>query len=52
MKTLTRLPAVETPSLLLREIEPRDAAPFCNFMMQEDYQRHIAMRLASARSNC
>jgi RimJ/RimL family protein N-acetyltransferase len=48
MKTLTRLPAVETPSLLLREIEPRDAAPFCNFMMQEDYQRHIAMRLASA----
>ena len=47
MSTLTRLPAVETPSLLLREIEPRDAAAFCNFMMQESYQHHIAVRLAS-----
>jgi [ribosomal protein S5]-alanine N-acetyltransferase len=47
MKTLTRLPAVETPSLLLREIELRDAVAFCNFMVQEDYQRHIAMRLSS-----
>ncbi len=47
MKTLTKLPAIETPSLLLREIAPRDAAAFCNFMMQEDYQRHIAMRLSS-----
>lgn len=47
MKTLTRLPAVETPSLLLREIELRDAAPFSNFMTQDEYQRHIAMRLSS-----
>jgi [ribosomal protein S5]-alanine N-acetyltransferase len=47
MNTLTRLPAVETPSLILREIELRDAVPFCNFMMQESYQRHIAMRLSS-----
>jgi RimJ/RimL family protein N-acetyltransferase len=46
MKTLTRLPAIETPSLLLREIELRDAGPFCNFMVQPDYQRHIAMRLS------
>jgi RimJ/RimL family protein N-acetyltransferase len=46
MKTLTRLPAIETPSLLLREIELRDAGPFCNFMAQPDYQRHIAMRLS------
>lgn len=46
MKTLTRLPAIETPSLLLREIELRDAVPFCNFMVQPDYQRHIAMRLS------
>ena len=47
MTILTRLPAIETPSLVLREIEPRDAGPFCNFMMQEAYQRHIAVRLAS-----
>ena len=47
MNTLTRLPAIETPSLVLREIELRDALPFCNFMMQESYQRHIAMRLSS-----
>jgi hypothetical protein len=47
MNTLTRLPAIETASLLLREIELRDAAPFSNFMMQDTYQRHIAMRLAS-----
>ena len=47
MNILARLPTLETPSLLLREIELRDAASFCNFMMQETYQRHIAMRLAS-----
>ena len=47
MTILTRLPAVETPALVLREIEPRDAGPFCNFMMQEAYHRHIAVRLAS-----
>ena len=47
MTILTRLPAVETPALVLREIEPRDAGPFCNFMMQEAYQRHIAVKLAS-----
>jgi len=47
MTTLARLPTTETPSLLLREIELRDAGPFCNFMMQEAYQRHIAMRLSS-----
>jgi RimJ/RimL family protein N-acetyltransferase len=47
MTTLARLPAVETPSLLLREIELRDAQAFCNFMMQDSYQRHISMRLSS-----
>jgi ribosomal-protein-alanine N-acetyltransferase len=47
MTTLTRLPAVETASLILREIEPRDAESFQGFMMQETYQRHIAMRLSS-----
>lgn len=49
MTTLTRLPAVETPSLTLREIELRDITAFGNFMMQEAYQRHIAARLASER---
>lgn len=44
MRTIISLPAVETPSLLLREIEARDAAAFCNFMMQDDYQRYIAVR--------
>lgn len=46
MTIITRLPAVETPSLVLREMELRDTAPFCNFMTQENYQRHIAVRLA------
>lgn len=47
MRTITRLPAVETPSLVLREIELRDAPTLCNFMTQEAYQRHIAVRLAN-----
>ena len=45
MTTLTNLPAVETRQLILREIEPRDAQAFTGFMIQEPYQRHIAMRL-------
>ena len=47
MNIIARLPAVETPSLLVREIELRDAGAFCNFMTQDAYQRHIAMRLAN-----
>ena len=47
MTILTRLPAVETQSLVLREIEPRDTQAFCGFMMQDSYQRHIAMRLSN-----
>lgn len=47
MSTLTILPAVETPQLVLREIEMRDAKPFAGFMTQEEYQRHIALRLAN-----
>lgn len=45
MTTLATLPAVETRQLILREIEPRDAAAFAGFMTQDAYQRHIAMRL-------
>lgn len=47
MKTITRLPAVETASLLIREIECQDADALCSYMLQGRYQRHIAMRLAS-----
>lgn len=46
MKTLTILPAVETPQLILREIELRDAAAFSGFMTQASYQRYISMKLA------
>lgn len=47
MTILTRLPAVETQNLVLREIEIRDTQAFTGFMTQEAYQRHIAMRLAN-----
>ena len=46
MKTLTILPAVETPQLVVREIELRDAAAFSGFMTQASYQRYISMKLA------
>lgn len=47
MTTLSIVPAVETPNLVVREIELRDAEAFTGFMTQEAYQRHIAMRLAN-----
>jgi RimJ/RimL family protein N-acetyltransferase len=45
MTTLTTLPSVETPQLLLREIEARDAVSFARFMTQPAYQKHISARL-------
>jgi RimJ/RimL family protein N-acetyltransferase len=48
MSLVTVLPAVETPQLIVREIEPRDAETFARFMTQGTYQRHIAMRLKDA----
>lgn len=45
MTIVTIVPAVETPSLILREIEARDWKAFGNFMTQSSYQRHITMRL-------
>lgn len=45
MTIATILPAVETKSLVLREIEARDWQAFSSFMTQAIYQRHIAMRL-------
>lgn len=47
MRTATRLPAVETPRLMLREIRIQDARGFSNFMLQDEYQRFIAIRLAN-----
>jgi RimJ/RimL family protein N-acetyltransferase len=47
MRTATRLPSVETPSLILREIELDDVDSFANFMLQATYQRFIAVRMAS-----
>jgi [ribosomal protein S5]-alanine N-acetyltransferase len=44
MATLTTIPAVETPLLILREIEMRDAEHFSRFMIQPDYQKHTAMK--------
>jgi len=46
MTTLTTLPAVETPQLIVREMELRDGKAFAGFMTQEYYQRHITVRLA------
>ena len=45
MRTLTWLPGVETPHLIVREIELRDWRSFSRFMLAPNYQRHIAMRL-------
>lgn len=45
MTIATILPAVETKSLILREIEARDWKAFSHYMTQGAYQRHIAMRL-------
>jgi RimJ/RimL family protein N-acetyltransferase len=45
MTIVTTLPAVETPCLILREIEMRDGKAFAQFMTQSAYQRYIALRL-------
>ncbi len=45
MTTLTILPAIETPHLLLREIEEKDAGDLALFITQPRYQRYISHRL-------
>ena len=50
MTTLLKLPALETPRLIVREIEMRDADDFTAYMTRADYQRHISVRLATAQS--
>ena len=45
MKTLTRLPAVDTPNLLVCEMIPHHAKGFAGFMTQPRYQRYTSVRL-------
>jgi RimJ/RimL family protein N-acetyltransferase len=45
MTTILSLPAVETPSLVLRELRIKDVRNLAAFMTQPRYQRHIAHRL-------
>jgi [ribosomal protein S5]-alanine N-acetyltransferase len=45
MTSLLALPVLETPTLLLREIQPRDVRNLAAFLTQPRYQRHIAHRL-------
>jgi [ribosomal protein S5]-alanine N-acetyltransferase len=45
MLTHSILTAVETPNLILREIEAQDSADLACFMTQPRYQRHIAHKL-------
>lgn len=44
MTLLTTLPAVESPQLVLREIELDDWEAFSDFMMSPSYHRYIALR--------
>lgn len=50
MTTLLKLPALETLRLIVRELEMRDADDFSTYMTRSDYQRHIAVKLATAQS--
>jgi [ribosomal protein S5]-alanine N-acetyltransferase len=45
MTTLKSMTALETPHLILREIERDDGSELAAFMTQPRYQRHIAHRL-------
>ncbi len=47
MSTLTILPSVETPNLVVREMALRDAKALAGFMTQQRYQRYTALRLRS-----
>lgn len=44
MTILTTLPAIETPQLILREIEVNDWEGFGDYMTSPSYHRHIALR--------
>jgi [ribosomal protein S5]-alanine N-acetyltransferase len=45
MTSISIVPALETPRLILREMEQVDASELANFLTQPRYQRHITHRL-------
>ncbi len=45
MTSITILPALETPRLVVREMDTIDASELANFLTQPRYQRHITHRL-------
>jgi len=45
MTTVASLPAIETPQLIVREIESRDWEAFSRYMTLPRYQRHITIKL-------
>jgi RimJ/RimL family protein N-acetyltransferase len=47
MTTLSAMPAIETPHLVVREFELHDWEAFGDFMMHPGYLRHITMRFRS-----
>lgn len=49
-RILTRLPAIETPRLWVRELVASDVHDFAAYMLREDYQRQIAARHGSVES--
>jgi ribosomal-protein-alanine N-acetyltransferase len=50
MNTLLKLPPLETPRLIVRELKIRDADDLSTYMTRTDYQRHIAVKLATAQA--
>jgi ribosomal-protein-alanine N-acetyltransferase len=47
MSTLAQLPVLETPRLIVREVKAGDWKCFARYMIDCEYQRHIAVRLSS-----
>jgi [ribosomal protein S5]-alanine N-acetyltransferase len=47
MSLMTTVPELQSPHLLLREIAAKDSRQIAAFMLQPQYQRHIAMRLTT-----
>jgi ribosomal-protein-alanine N-acetyltransferase len=47
MTLATLLPKLETPALVVREIEADDARAFARFMTHRTYQRFLALRLTT-----
>ncbi|WP_342642610.1 GNAT family N-acetyltransferase [Rhodoligotrophos ferricapiens] len=48
MRAALQITRLETRALTLREIRARDARAFAAYMLRNDYQKHVAVRYASA----